>query len=93
MNTPSSASLVTDAAITLPGQVVSSANASPGDFLVGDGNGLIVIPRAIAAQVIGRAGQLAEIEQGIQQLSERGASREESLVQHPRFKHTGRLKT
>jgi regulator of RNase E activity RraA len=81
-----------DAPIALPGQASASVSVSPGDLLIGDGDGLIVIPRAIAEQVIGWAERLAEIEQAIVKRIEAGASREEAFAEHPRFKHIGRLR-
>jgi 4-hydroxy-4-methyl-2-oxoglutarate aldolase len=78
--------------IALPGQAASSVNVSPGDFIIGDGDGLMVIPQAIAADVIGWAEQLAEIEQSIVLKIQAGASREEAFAQHPRFAHIPRLK-
>ena len=81
-----------DAEIALPGQVASRVSVSPGDFLIGDGDGLVVIPQAIAEQVIAWAEQLAEIEQAITRRIEAGATREEAFAEHPRFKHIGRLR-
>jgi len=80
-------------AIALPGQVAARVTVSPGDLLIGDADGLIAIPRAIAAQVIDWSEQLAEIELAIARRIEGGASREDAFAQHPRFKHIGRLKS
>jgi len=81
-----------DAEIALPGQSAPRVMVSPGDFLIGDGDGLIAIPRSIAEQVIAWTEQLAEIEQAIARRIEAGASREEAFAEHPRFRHIGRLK-
>ena len=80
-----------DAAVALPGQAASSVSVSPGDFVIGDGDGLIVIPQPIAPQVIDWAEQLARIEEAIARRIEAGASREEAFAEHPRFKHITRL--
>ena len=81
-----------DAPIALAGQAAAGVNVSPGDFIIGDGDGLMVIPQAIAADIIGWAERLAEIEQTIARKIEGGASREEAFAQHPRFAHIPRLK-
>jgi regulator of RNase E activity RraA len=81
-----------DAPIALPGQAAASVSVSPGDFVIGDGDGLMVIPQCIAENVIRWSEQLAEIEQAIVKRIEAGASREEAFAEHPRFKHIGRLK-
>ena len=81
-----------DAEIELPGQAASRVRVSPGDFLIGDGDGLIAIPQTIAEQVIAWTEQLVEIEQSIARRIEAGATREEAFAEHPRFKHIGRLR-
>ncbi len=78
--------------IALAGQAAANVNVSPGDFIIGDGDGLMVIPQAIAADVIGWTERLPEIEQAIVRKIEAGASREEPFAQHPRFAHIPRLK-
>jgi len=81
-----------DCVITLPGQAASSVSVAPGDFLIGDGDGLIVIPQAIAGEVVAWAEQLASIEDAIVRRIQAGASREEAFDAHPRFAHIRRLK-
>jgi len=81
-----------DVAVALPGQSADPVSVAPGDFLIGDGDGLIAIPQAIAEQVIAWTEQLVQIEQTIAGRIEAGATREEAFAQHPRFKHIGRLK-
>ena len=81
-----------DVDIVLPGQVAARVTVSPGDLLIGDADGLIAIPHAIAEQVIAWTEQLAEIEQAIVGRLEAGATREEAFAQHTRFRHIGRLR-
>ena len=81
-----------DAAISLPGQAASSVSVAPGDFMIGDGDGLMVIPQAIAADVVAWTEQLATIEEAIVKRIGAGASREEAFEAHPRFAHIRRLK-
>jgi 4-hydroxy-4-methyl-2-oxoglutarate aldolase len=79
-------------AIALPGQAVPAVSVSPGDFLIGDGDGLMVIPQTIAEDVIGWTERLTEIEEAIVRRIEAGASREEAFEKHPRFAHIRRLR-
>ncbi|HUH93737.1 MAG TPA: RraA family protein [Casimicrobiaceae bacterium] len=81
-----------DVEVALPGQASARVSVSPGDFLIGDGDGLIAIPKAIAERVIAWTERLAEIEQAITRRIDAGASREEAFAEYPRFKHIGRLK-
>ena len=78
--------------VTLSGQV-ASVTVSPGDFVIGDGDGLMVIPHGIATDVIAWTERLAEIEEAIVRRIESGASREEAFEAHPRFTHIRRLKS
>jgi regulator of RNase E activity RraA len=82
-----------DAPVALPGQVGSSVTVAPGDFIIGDADGLMVIPQAIAADVVAWAERLAEIEEAIVRRIESGASREEAFESHPRFAHIRRLRS
>jgi len=81
-----------DAPIALPGLAASSVTVSPGDLVIGDGDGVMVIPQAIADDVIAWTERLVEIESAIVRRIESGASREEAFAQHPRFAHIPRLK-
>jgi regulator of RNase E activity RraA len=81
-----------DGTISLPGQAGAGVSVAPGDLLIGDGDGLMVIPQAIAADVVAWSEQLAIIEEAIVKLIEAGASREEAFETHPRFAHIRRLK-
>jgi 4-hydroxy-4-methyl-2-oxoglutarate aldolase len=60
--------------------------------VIGDDDGVMVIPRAIAAEVIGWAERLAAIEATIVAALEAGAPREAVFAAHPRFAHIRRLK-
>jgi regulator of RNase E activity RraA len=81
-----------DVPVTLAGQV-ASVTVSPGDFVVGDGDGLMVIPQGIAADVVAWTERLVEIEEAIVRRIESGASREEAFEAHPRFTHIRKLKS
>jgi 4-hydroxy-4-methyl-2-oxoglutarate aldolase len=82
-----------DGAIVLPGQGESTVSIAPGDLLVGDGDGLIAIPQAIAEDVIAWSERLAAIEEAIVKRIAAGASREEAFEEHPRFAHIRRLRS
>jgi len=81
-----------DQPVALPGQASPSVTVSPGDLLIGDGDGLIVIPQAIASDVIAWSEELARIEEAIVQRIDAGASREEAFEGNPRFAHIRKLK-
>jgi regulator of RNase E activity RraA len=81
-----------DVAIALAGQASSSVQVSPGDFIIGDADGVMVLPQLIAADVVGWTEQLTEIEAAIVRRIEAGASREEAFEEHPRFAHIRRLR-
>jgi len=81
-----------DVTVELPGQAASRVAIAPGDYVIGDADGVVVVPRAIAAQVIAWAEELARIEQRIVRALEAGESRERALAEHPRFRHIARLR-
>ena len=82
-----------DAPIALPGQAGSSVTVAPGDFVIGDADGLMVIPQAIAEDVVAWTERLAEIEEAIVRRIDAGASREEAFEAHPRFAHIRKLRS
>lgn len=85
---------LTDAGVpvALPGQEARSVTVTPGDYLIGDEDGVIVIPSAIAVQVIEWAEELVRIEARIVQALEAGMPREQAFAANPRFRHIGRLR-
>lgn len=78
--------------ISLPGQDGAAVDIAPGDFVVGDADGIVVIPQRIAADVISWTERLNEIEANIVHEMKRGGVREQVFSNNPRFSHIKRLK-
>lgn len=81
-----------DQPVHLPGIAGSPVTIRPGDFVLGDADGVLVIPVEIAAAGIEAAEELDAIEERITQGIRAGGTREELFAQHPRFKHIRRVK-
>lgn len=81
-----------DTAIELPGQDGAMVTIAPSDYVVGDADGVVVIPRSIASEVIPWAEHLAAIEENIVRRMHLGGSREEVFKDNPRFSHVRRIK-
>ena len=81
-----------DEPVHLAGLAGSSVTVRPGDFLLGDADGVIVVPTEIASAAVEAAEQLARIEGTIAQAIRAGGTREQLFAQHPRFAHIPRLK-
>lgn len=82
-----------DEPVNLPGIGGTSVSIAPNDFLLGDADGVMVIPADIAAAAIDAAEQLARIEGTITQGIRSGGTREELFAKHPRFAHIQRMKS
>jgi len=76
-----------DVAVTLPGQEGRPVPIAPGDLLLADGDGVVVIPAAAAVQVIEDSERLAEIEREIGRGLREGGTREAVFKRNPRFEH------
>ena len=63
----------------------------PGDLVIGDADGVMIVPLSIAADVIAWAERLAAIEATIVAQLEAGEPREAVFSANPRFAHIGRL--
>jgi 4-hydroxy-4-methyl-2-oxoglutarate aldolase len=77
--------------IRMAGQASAEVEIEPGDLMIGDSDGVMVIPLTIAAEVIGWAERLAAIEATIVAQLEAGEPREAVFSANPRFAHIGRL--
>jgi regulator of RNase E activity RraA len=75
------------APISLPGQSGAEVVIHPGDFIVGDDDGLIAIPSAIATEVLEAAETLARLDAKVAADIRRGRDREEALRKVDRFGH------
>jgi len=59
------------AAVNVP-VAISDVKVNPGDIIVGDDSGVVVVPQEKAAEILKLAEQIAEAENGIEQAVERG---------------------
>jgi regulator of RNase E activity RraA len=75
-----------DRPVRLPG-VDGLVTVAPGDYLLGDADGVVVVPARHAAQIVEAAETLEAIEAVIRDEIAAGASREEALGRHARFAH------
>jgi len=73
--------------ISLPGQSGAEVVIHPGDFIVGDDDGVIVIPGAIVTEVLEAAETLARLDAKVAADIRRGRDREEALRKVDRFGH------
>ena len=81
-----------DSAIDLPGQASAIVRVTPGDLVIGDADGVMVIPLAIASDVIEWAEHLSAIEERIVAGLNAGTPRDQVFAANPRFEHIRRLK-
>jgi regulator of RNase E activity RraA len=76
--------------VTLPGIGGGSVTVHPGDYLLGDADGIIVIPAGIVVAAVDAAEKLDAIEKTITQGIREGGTREQLFKLHPRFAHIRR---
>lgn len=81
-----------DGPVFLLGQGGGSVQLSPGDYVLGDADGVIVVPRDVAPDVVAMAEELARKEALITDEMMAGARREEAFARHDRFAHLRRLR-
>lgn len=73
--------------VVLPGQTGPGVSIAPGDLVLADADGVVVVPSAIALQIIEDAEVLRDIELAIMAQMRGGASRAASSKANPRFDH------
>jgi regulator of RNase E activity RraA len=78
-------------AVTLPGHSRERVEVRSGDYVIGDADGVMVIPEAIVDPVLDWAETLASIETRIVAGLEAGESREKVFAANPRFAHIRKL--
>ncbi|MBZ0287107.1 MAG: hypothetical protein K8I30_05790 [Anaerolineae bacterium] len=64
--------------IGMPGTLTSRVKVSPGDWVVGEADGVIVVPQAIAMEVLVKVEEMEAREQGIREDFARGVSFDEA---------------
>jgi len=75
------------APITLPAQGGGRVAVSPGDIVSADRDGLVIVPAALAADVLADSIQLERAEERIRHAIEEGRDRREAFRQNDRFGH------
>ncbi len=73
--------------ILMPGQVAAQVRVDPGDFVLGDGDGVVIVPQAVQREVLEAAEELARIEGRIQAALQAGEDREAVYRRLPKFAH------
>ena len=78
--------------VVMPGQTGLAITVRTGDWLLGDVDGLVVIPSAIVEDITAMSEELARIERLITAGMNAGGEREAVMKAHPRFKHVRSLR-
>jgi 4-hydroxy-4-methyl-2-oxoglutarate aldolase len=73
--------------ISIPAQVGSTITVTPGDFVLGDADGVVIIPAAMLTDVIEAGEEVIRVENRIRAELVKGVDREEIYRRHPRFEH------
>lgn len=79
-----------DEPIPLPGQTLVPVLVRPGDLILADGDGVVVVPAAAAERVIADSEALLGIERRIGEALRAGAKRVDAFKDNPRFGHVRR---
>jgi regulator of RNase E activity RraA len=81
-----------NAPIRAAGQASDTVEIAPADLMIGDGDGVVAIPKSIAGDIVSWAERVAEIEEAIAAKLREGETREAMFAAHPRFAHIRRLR-
>jgi 4-hydroxy-4-methyl-2-oxoglutarate aldolase len=76
--------------INMPGQLSETVVVRPGDFVVADRDGIVIVPKDLAEEVLSAAEKLEEIEGEIRKGLLAGEDREVVYKRHPKFAHVRR---
>jgi 4-hydroxy-4-methyl-2-oxoglutarate aldolase len=79
--------------VKLPGLDVDFVTVTPGDYILADGDGTVVVPQDIILAVIEATEQSVVIERTITREIKGGSTRESAFARHPRFAHIPKLRT
>lgn len=77
--------------IELPGQGPEPVIVHPGDLILADAGGIVVIPQSIAIDVVAAAEKLVKLEAKVLADIKRGKGREAALKAHDRYGHIRKL--
>lgn len=76
-----------DAEVAMPGQGGTSVRIRPGDLILADGDGIVVVPAEVAEQIIADSEELMRIERRIGEGLRAGGRRPDVFKANPRFAH------
>jgi regulator of RNase E activity RraA len=76
-----------DVPVSLPGQTGVPGRIAPGDFILADADGVVVIPAGVAGQIIEDSEELQRIENAIGEQMRAGGMRSQVFKANPRFDH------
>ena len=76
-----------DVPVAMPSLLGGTLTVSPMDYVLADCDGIVVIPQAIAPQIIEDAETLGRIERAITAEMRAGGERHEVFARNPRFDH------
>lgn len=75
------------APIMMPGQVAAQVRVDPGDFVLGDRDGVVIVPQRLQWEALEAAEELERIEGRIQKALRAGEDREAVYRRFPKFAH------
>lgn len=78
--------------VRLPGLAVEWVTVKPGDYILADMDGTVVVPQEVIEAVIEATERSVAIERKITAEIKAGSSREASFARNPRFAHIPKLK-
>lgn len=77
--------------VQIAGQVGETVTVHPGDFVMADRDGVVIIPQALVEDVLVAAEKLEEIEVLLREGLQAGEDREAVYAQYPKFNHVRRM--
>lgn len=78
-------------AVSMPGPGGDEVIVHPGDFILGDGSGVVAIPRSLVAEVLAAADRLVPKEKKVLAAIRRGVDREPALKAADRYVHIRKI--